>query len=95
MVHQVTLIPKLINGTIDLIIIVAQDISELYHANHAIQALNDTLELRVKERTEELAQTMIHLNSARKELVQSEAKATLGTVAAVVHHDVVMNNSSN
>ncbi|MBK6908878.1 MAG: PAS domain-containing protein [Rhodocyclaceae bacterium] len=88
MVHQVTLIPKLINGTIDLIIIVAQDISELYHANHAIQALNDTLELRVKERTEELAQTMIHLNSARKELVQSEAKATLGAMVASITHEM-------
>lgn len=88
LIHQVTLIPKLINGKIDIIVVVAQDISDLYQANQAIQALNETLEQRVEARTQELAQTMEHLNMAREELVQSEAKATLGAMVASITHEM-------
>jgi PAS domain S-box-containing protein len=88
LVHQVTLIPRMVDGALDHIVCVAQDISDLYQANCEISALNEDLEQRAKQRTEELAQTLENLNNARNELVKSEAKTTLGAMVGSITHEM-------
>lgn len=88
MYHQVALIPKLIDGRVDIVILVAQDITELYRVNREVHQLNETLEQRVEERTRELAAATESLARAHEDLVHSEAKATLGTMVAGITHEM-------
>ena len=60
----------------------------LVAANTEILALNDTLESRVEERTRELAQARGSLDTARVELAQSEARATLVAMVASITHEM-------
>ena len=53
-----------------------------------VRELNDTLELRVSERTTELAAAMETLHRAQEELLQSEAKAALGAMVASCTHEL-------
>lgn len=64
-------------------------------SEHAIRELNATLEQRVQDRTKELNQantklleTLVNLERARDDLVQSEKLASLGALVAGVSHEL-------
>jgi signal transduction histidine kinase len=53
-----------------------------------INALNQSLEKRVEERTQELAAEREKLHESQQQLASSEAKATLSTLVASVSHEL-------
>lgn len=53
-----------------------------------LRELNETLERRVTQRTEELQNTLEELKSAQIQLVQSEKMATLGQLIAGIAHEI-------
>lgn len=53
-----------------------------------VHELNDSLETRVAERTNELQATMDRLQQSQEQLASSEAKATLSTLVASVSHEL-------
>ena len=53
-----------------------------------LEALNQTLELKVAQRTQELTQAFDELKSAQGHLVQSEKMASLGQLVAGVAHEL-------
>lgn len=53
-----------------------------------LRGLNDALETRVAERTEELEETLNQLQSMQSQLVQSEKMASLGGLVAGVAHEI-------
>lgn len=73
--------PEWIAGTV-------QDISARKQAEEQIIEFNNTLELRVQERSAELEATLATLHQSQEELARSEAKATLSTLAATVSHEL-------
>ena len=56
--------------------------------NKQLTHANETLETRVKERTEELSRTLDHLKESESQLVQSEKMASLGQMVAGVAHEI-------
>lgn len=64
------------------------DVTEAEHARRALEDLNATLEQRVSERTEALAQALDTLKLAQDELVRSEKLAALATLVAGVAHEL-------
>lgn len=64
------------------------DITERKMTQEAINALNNTLEARVAQRTEDLQQAIEKLNLYQTELVQSEKLAALGAMVAGVAHEL-------
>ncbi len=50
--------------------------------------LNQTLEQQVARRTEELSQTIAHLQNTQQELIQSEKIAVLGQLVASIAHEI-------
>ena len=72
-----------------------QEIEQRKHAEEALQALNEGLEHRVKERTIELQEmnktlerSLEELHMAQEQLVQSEKMAALGGLVAGVSHEI-------
>ena len=49
---------------------------------------SQTLEQKVEERTQELSQTLVNLQTTQAELIQSEKMAALGQITASVAHEV-------
>ena len=56
--------------------------------NRELKHANETLEQRVRERTEELSRTLDHLKESEAQLVQSEKMASLGQMVAGVAHEI-------
>ncbi len=57
-------------------------------SNHELQLLTENLESRVKERTQELSQTLDKLKNAQSQLVQSEKMSSLGQLVAGIAHEL-------
>jgi len=53
-----------------------------------VKAANQTLELRVQERTRELSQALQHLKESESQLFQAEKMASLGQMVAGVVHEI-------
>ena len=62
--------------------------AELAEAHESLKQLNETLEDRVRARTEELQQTNFELRETQAQLVQSDKMASLGMLAAGVAHEI-------
>ena len=62
--------------------------AELAEAHESLKQLNETLEDRVRARTEELQQTNLDLRETQAQLVQSDKMASLGMLAAGVAHEI-------
>lgn len=63
-------------------------IDALRQSQQEVEALNQSLERRVEERTRELEQTLGYLSSAQEELVHAEKMASLGAMVAGVSHEL-------
>lgn len=57
-------------------------------SNFKLQQLTEHLELRVKERTQELSQTLEKLKKTQSQLVQSEKMSSLGLLVAGIAHEL-------
>jgi signal transduction histidine kinase len=74
-----------INSTSSLL---REDIAKRNQAEFKLTELNQTLEIEVKKRTEELSNTIEELKMMQSGLVQSEKMAALGQLVAGVSHEV-------
>ena len=63
-------------------------LSELSQYSSQLNILNEELESRVKERTQELEATCIDLKNAQGRMVQQEKLASIGQLAAGVAHEI-------
>lgn len=82
-------------GKTELLLCEVRDITETKEAEKEVRELNETLERRVRERTEELhkanqevSKTLQVLRLTQDELVQSEKMASLGGLVSGIAHEV-------
>ncbi|MCU0542295.1 MAG: ATP-binding protein [Oscillatoriaceae cyanobacterium Prado104] len=64
------------------------DITERKKAQKLLAAYNRTLEIEVAQRTQELSETLAHLQATQQELIQSEKMAALGQLVAGIAHEI-------
>ena len=86
-----TRVPVEITGKLlsnNQIIGLLRDISERKKAEKLLAEYNRTLEQQVTERTQELSETLAHLQATQEELIQSEKMAALGQLIAGVAHEI-------
>jgi len=65
-----------------------QRIEELNAAYEKLSELNQTLEDRVKQRTQELSQALYNLEATQTQLVESEKMAAMGNLVAGIVHEI-------
>jgi len=65
-----------------------QSYGQLNRANHSLEHMNESLELRVTERTEELPGTLENLKESQVQLVQAEKMSSLGQLVAGISHEI-------
>jgi signal transduction histidine kinase len=61
---------------------------EINNANYELAVLNESLEQRVAERTNELAGTLSDLKESQVQLVQAEKMSSLGQLVAGISHEI-------
>ena len=83
---------KAINTMADQLVLsyrtLEQEHEELIFNQNKVNELNEQLEHRVKERTFELEQKHLELESAMTKIIQSEKMASLGSLVAGVSHEL-------
>jgi signal transduction histidine kinase len=62
--------------------------SELNRANAELGVLNESLEQRVEERTEDLSNALAELKESQVQLVQAEKMSSLGQLVAGISHEI-------
>lgn len=62
--------------------------NELNRANESLAGLNESLEQRVQERTNELQATLQNLKESQVRLVQAEKMSSLGQLVAAISHEI-------
>ncbi len=62
--------------------------NQLQTSFQKLEDANQTLEIRVADRTKELSETLTHLQTTQLELVQSEKMAALGQLVAGIAHEI-------
>ncbi len=63
-------------------------VAQVRNAQAALEVANASLELRVQERTRDLAATVARLEQTQNQLLQSEKMAAVGQLAAGVAHEI-------
>jgi signal transduction histidine kinase len=83
------------NSLLELFTLLTERNQRLVHANEevkksqvALAAANGSLEIRVKERTHDLTETLTQLQQTQERLLQSEKMAAVGQLAAGVAHEI-------
>jgi len=79
---------KLLSGQAAIAISNAKLYTEVRAAEKLLAEYNRTLEIQVAERTQELSQTLEHLQTTQEELIQSEKMAALGQLIAGIAHEI-------
>ncbi|RMF18960.1 MAG: PAS domain S-box protein [Gammaproteobacteria bacterium] len=69
-------------------LILMDDVTAQREAERQLQALNRTLEERIRARTQELAESLEQLQKAQEHLVHTEKMASLGELVAGVAHEL-------
>jgi signal transduction histidine kinase len=65
-----------------------KNISQQKERQELLSSMNQQLEIQVKDRTEELRQSLNHLESTQAQLIQSEKMASLGELTAGIAHEI-------
>lgn len=66
----------------------AVDITQRKLAQNQLQELNETLELRVQERTQQLKNSLEELELTQKQLIEREKMASLASLVAGIAHEI-------
>lgn len=85
---DVQLVPEFNHEKVTGLFGLVMDVTEKVAAEARFQELNDTLERRVEQRTQELEAAMERLHHSQEELVRSETRAALSSLVSSVSHEL-------